>query len=83
VNLAQKSLTAAKHAQHSAWAQRRDAYDLGPDDAFTDGFWDGRVWALARVLHLIPEDQREAAATLLEIYPRERTVVGLPETPPC
>ena len=80
MTLAQKDLDEAKRQLHAAWAPHRDMYSLDPDDAFTDGFWDGRLWALARLLHLISEDQREAAAALLGIHTRERGAVGLPET---
>ena len=65
MKLKDMDLSQAKTAGQIANAPRVLRYDLSRSDSFTNGFWDGRLWALARVLDLIsPEDRAEACARL-------------------
>jgi hypothetical protein len=65
-------LSRAKHAMRSKWEPKISRYGLSKTDCYTDGFWDGRLWAAARLLKLIPGDKRAAALALLEIAETER-----------
>jgi len=70
-HLRSMDITAAKTAPQRAWLPKQATYRLGASDSFTDGFWAGRLWALASVLDLIAPEHREEAAQLLSIQPGE------------
>jgi hypothetical protein len=76
--LQNKDLSSAKTTANGAWKAKASKYSLGRDDAFTDGFWGGRLWALARVIDLVPEEDRAEAARRLGIMKREAVDSGMP-----
>jgi hypothetical protein len=67
----------AKREAQTAWGYRTSSYSLSRSDSFTDGFWDGRLWAAARLLKAFPELDRDRVIELLSIYEREAKGQGL------
>ena len=44
--------------------------------SYTNGFWDGRLWALARVWDMIPPEHRAEALARLDIRESETRHMG-------
>lgn len=70
-------LDEARRTLRTAWEQRTRSYRLSATDGYTDGFWDGRLWAAARLLEAFSELDRDRLVSLLGIYEREAEGAGL------
>jgi hypothetical protein len=69
-------LTTAKRHLQGEWAQMLQRHRRRPPshtDSYTDGFWDGRLWAAARVLKALGDDPglRSLVLESLEIEANE------------
>jgi len=64
-------LDEARRTLRTDWERRTGSYRLSATDGYTDGFWDGRLWAAARLLAAFSELDRDRVVELLGIYPRE------------
>jgi len=76
MKLKDMDLSQAKTAGQIANAPRVLRYDLSRSDSFTNGFWDGRLWALARVWDMIPPEHRAEALARLDIRESETRHMG-------
>jgi len=74
---AHMELSDAKRAHQTEWGRRTSSYSLSCSDSFTDGFWEGRLWAAARLLKAFPELDKDRVIELLSIYEREAKDQGL------
>jgi hypothetical protein len=67
----------AKHLLRCDWERKTKSYQLSASDAFTDGFWAGRLWAMARVLGALGAEHRALLMEKLEVYENEATTAGV------
>lgn len=61
----------AKYALRSEWERKTRSYNLSATDGFTDGFWAGRLWAMARILGELGEDYRALLMEKLDVLDNE------------
>lgn len=71
MQVAHMNLDTGRRTLRTAWERKTSRYGLSATDGYTDGFWDGRLWAAARLLTAFPELDRDAVIKELEIYERE------------
>lgn len=60
----------AKHHLRTQWLGIIAPYTPSITDAFTDGFWEGRLWAAAKLIALAPE-LRDQVIEALELHENE------------
>ena len=77
MQIGKMELEDAKRSLRKLWAPKVARYDLSRSDSFTDGFWDGRLWAAARLLDAFPDLDRARVIELLNIYERETKKAGM------
>lgn len=77
MQIAHMELDGARRTLRTEWERKTGRYDLSATDGYTDGFWDGRLWAAARLVSAFPELDRARVIELLNIYARETEQVGL------
>lgn len=77
MQIAHMELDEGRRTLRSAWEQRTGSYRLSATDGYTDGFWDGRLWAATRLREAFPELDRARVIELLGIYEREAEGAGL------
>jgi hypothetical protein len=70
-------LDEARRTFRATWTRRTRSYNLSATDSYTDGFWDGRLWAAARLVKTFSELDRARVIELLGIYDREAKEAGL------
>jgi len=67
----------AKHHLRRDWERKTKSYRLSVSDGFTDGFWAGRLWAMARVLGALGMEHRALLMEKLEVYENEAATAGV------
>lgn len=77
MQIAHMDLDMGRRTLRTAWERQTGKYDLSATDGYTDGFWDGRLWAAARLLEGVPGLDRGLVIELLGLYPREVQEHGL------
>ena len=53
------------------WLNIVHDYDLSISDSFTDGFWDGRLWAAMRIMDEFPDIDKNKIIKIFEISDNE------------